>query len=206
MPAAKEEFMRKLWIPLTLLGLAVCFSPKTAADAEGHVNFFLGQKSLDSDDWDPVDKQPEFGAVMSFGGADWPVLIAADVLTSADEEDIFDSFFGSATLKAATFEAAFGARKIWDVGNTHPYVGGGIALVGAGVEYDTGVFDVDADDSAIGPWIGGGVFWRLGSRFNLGFDARWSDAEVDLDFGLDVVAQDVSAGGFHGGVTVGFGW
>ena len=198
--------MRKLWVPLVPVVLALAFSSPAAADAEGHVNFFLGQKSLDSDDWDPVDKQPEFGAVMSFGGAAWPVLIAADVLTSGDEEDVSDSLFGTSTLKAGTLEVAFGARKIWDVGNTHPYVGGGIALIGAAAEYDTGVFDVDADDSAIGPWVGGGVFWRLGSRFNLGFDARWSDAEVDLDFGLAIVAQDVKAGGFHGGVTVGFGW
>ena len=67
--------MRKLWIPVALVVIGLLFCPTAAADVEGHVNFFLGQKSLDSDDWDPVDKQPEFGAVMSFGGSEWPVFI-----------------------------------------------------------------------------------------------------------------------------------
>ena len=198
--------MRKVGIPLALLVVVFLFCPSASADAEGHVNFFLGQKSLDSDDWDPVDKQGEFGAVMSFGKADWPLLIAVDVLTSGEEEHVNDPVFGSSTLKAGTFEAAFGARKIWNMGSTHPYAGGGVALVGAGAEYDTGTFDVDADGTAVGLWLGGGVFWRLGSRFNLGFDARWSRADVDLDFGLDIASRGVQAGGFHGGVTLGFGW
>ena len=199
--------MRKVWIPLALLVLALSFSPKAAADADGNVNFFLGQKSLDSDDWDPVDQQPEFGAVMSFGAKDWPVFIAADILTSGEEKDVVNDLLpGPSKLKAATFEAAFGARKIWSAGNAHPYVGGGIALIGAAAELDAGIVDVDADDSAIGPWAGGGVFWRLGSRFNLGFDLRYSSAKVDLEFAPGVVASDVKAGGFHGGVTVGFGW
>jgi len=198
--------MRRLWVPLALLALCVFFCPTAAADAEGHVNFFLGQKSLDSDDWDPVDKQGEFGAVMSFGMADWPVLIAVDVLTSGDEEDVFNGPFGPAKLKAGTFEGAFGVRKIWDSGSVHPYAGGGIALIGAGAEYEAGILDVDADDAAVGIWLGGGVFWRLGSRFNLGFDVRYSGADVDLDFGAGITQNDVKAGGFHGGITVGFGW
>ena len=47
---------------------------------------------------------------------------------------------------------------------------------------------------------------RLGNRFNIGFDLRWSDAEVDLDFGPGFVLQDVAVGGLHGGLTLGFGW
>jgi hypothetical protein len=143
---------------------------------------------------------------MSFGGADWPVLIAVDVLTSGEEEDVFNGPFGASKLTAGTFEGAFGVRKIWQSWNVHPYAGGGIALVGAGAEYEAGIFDIDADDAAIGPWLGGGVFWRLGSRFNLGFDVRYSSADVDLDFGAGVIQHNVRAGGFHGGITVGFGW
>jgi len=197
--------MRTLWMPLALLASVVVAGP-AMADAEGHVNFFLGEKAMNSDDWDPVDKQGEFGAVMSFGGSDWPVLIAADVLTSGQEEDVTTGPFGASKLKAGTFEAAFGARKIWKFGNVHPYASGGIALIGAGAKYESGIFSVDADDAAIGPWVSGGVFWRLGSRFNLGFDVRYSSAEVDLDFGAGIVQHNVKAGGLHGGITVGFGW
>ena len=198
--------MRKLWIPLAVVVLALSFAPAVAGDPDGHVNFVLGQKALDSDDWDPVDKQPEFGAIMSFGSSDWPVFIAVDVMTSAKEEDVDDPFFGNATLTAATIEGSFGVRKIWNLNNTHPYIGGGVALISAGAEFEEFGITVDADDTAIGPWISGGVFWRLGKRFNLGFDVRYSSAEVDLDFGGGVVAEDVKAGGFHGGITLGFGW
>lgn len=198
--------MRKLLFPLALVVLALSAAPSVAGEADGHVNFFIGQKSLDSDDWEPADKQPEFGAIMSFGNTDWPIHIAVDVMTSAKEEDVDDPFFGSATLTAATIEGSFGARKIWNAGNVRPYVGGGIALISAGVEFEELGITVDASDTAVGPWISGGVFWRLGSRFNLGFDVRWSSAEVDLDFGDGFVAEDVKAGGLHGGITLGFGW
>jgi hypothetical protein len=197
--------MRKLWIVLALLVVVLPFTPAVAGDPDGHVNFFLGQKALDSD-WDPVDQQPEFGAIMSFGKSDWPVFIAVDVMTSAEEKEFFDDTFGQATFTGGTYELAFGARKIWKMGSTHPYVGGGIAVIGATAEVDLGFVDVDADDSAIGPWVSGGVFWRLGNRFNLGFDLRYSSAEVDLDFGSGIVSQDVSAGGLHYGLLVGFGW
>src|SRR5262249_4749216 len=87
MMGGEEDPMRTFCIPLALLAGVVVAGP-AMADAEGHVNFFLGEKAMNSDDWDPVDKQGEFGAVMSFGGSDWPVLIAADVLTSGQEEDV----------------------------------------------------------------------------------------------------------------------
>src|SRR5262245_4004946 len=150
--------MRTLWIPLALLPLALLFAPTAAADAEGHVNFFLGQKSLDSDDWGPVDQQGELGAVMAFGAADWPILIAADVLNSGQQKDVSSGPFGPSRLKVGMFEAAVGARKIWKVGKARPYVGGGIAVIGDSVEYDMRFFDVDADDTAVGPSGDGGVF------------------------------------------------
>ena len=81
------------------------------ADGTGQVNFFVGQKSLDDDDWMPVEDQPEFGAVMSFGQVDWPVHIAVDVLGSATEEDIF--LGGNVTVTGMTFEIDAGVRKIW---------------------------------------------------------------------------------------------
>jgi hypothetical protein len=199
--------MRKLGF-LLAVALLVLSTPALAADPDGHVNFFIGQKALDSD-WDPVDQQPEFGVIMSFGKSDWPVFIAVDVMTSAKEEDVPSQFCCTATYTAATIEGSFGARKIWNVKNTRPYIGGGIALISAGAEYEFAGFIVDADGTAIGPWVSGGVFWRLGKRFNLGFDVRWSYAEVELEFddgAIFVPDRKVKAGGLHGGITLGFGW
>jgi hypothetical protein len=54
--------------------------------------------------------------------------------------------------------------------------------------------------SALGLWIGGGIYWRLGSRFNIGLAARYSSASVEL-FGVDV-----EAGGPMYGMLLGWGW
>jgi len=190
---------------VVLVTSAFALSPAWA-DSDGHVNFFIGQKSLDSDDWDPVDDQLEFGAVMSFGQDDWPVHIAVDVLASAAEETVFDPFLGDVTVTGSTFEIAGGVRKIWGKGMFRPYLGAGVAVIGAGAELDDGFVSVDANEVGFGFWAGGGLFWRLGKHFNIGLDARYSSAEVDLDFGSGIVSQDVSAGGLHYGLLVGFGW
>jgi hypothetical protein len=189
-------------------------SPSTvAADPDGHVNFFVGQKALDSDDWNPADKQPELGVVMTFGRSDWPVEIALDVLRSTKEDDYVDWGLwnlGTAKFTGATLEIAPGIRKVWNLGRTRPYVGGGMALIKASVEYEYPTVTYDAEETTLGPWLGGGVFWRLGSRFNLGFDVRWSSGDVNLEVNDDNLfvlnAYNVKAGGLHTGVTVGIGW
>lgn len=190
---------------VVLVAAAFAFSPAWA-DADGHVNFFIGQKSLDSDDWEPIEDQIEFGAVMSFGQEGWPVHIAVDVLFSADEETVFDPLFGNVTLTGSTFEIDAGVRKIWKKGRVLPYLGAGVGIIGAALEVDDGFVSVDGNDAAVGFWAGAGVFWRLGNHFNVGLDARYSSADVDLDFGSGVVARDVSAGGLQYGVLLGFGW
>jgi len=44
------------------------------------------------------------------------------------------------------------------------------------------------------------LFWRLGKRFNIGLDVRYSKAEITL-FNVDV-----DAGGTHAGLLLGWGW
>ncbi len=189
----------------TLAAAALAFSP-ALADADGHVNFLLGQKSLNSGDWKPLESQIEFGAVMSFGQDDWPVHIAVDVLTSVGEETVYDPSVGDITLTASTFELDAGVRKIWKAGKVRPYLGGGVGIIGAALKVDSGFVSVDAADAGFGLWADTGVFFRLGSHFNIGLDLRYSSADVDLDFGYGAVAQDVNAGGFSYGLLLGFGW
>ena len=207
--------MRSLAFLLPLLALVAPSPSLVAADADGHVSLFVGQKWLDSNDWHTADKQSELGVTMSFGRSDWPVSLAFDVFSSAREEDYVDPVLwnlGTARFRGATTEIAPGIRRIWNLGRTRPYVGGGMALVKASVEYDYPAVTYDAEDTTLGPWLGGGVFWRLGRWFNLGFDVRWSSADVDLEvdedplFGLNTYAYNVKAGGLHGGITLGFGW
>ena len=171
-------------------------SPAVWAKAEGHVNFFLGVKTLDEDDWQPIEDQGALGAEISIGQDTWPIFIAIDPFFSGgtEEEAGFD-------LTGATSELAIGVRKIWNVDNVHPYVGGGPSLLSGSFEVETPFgADFDDDDTTLGWWLGGGVFWRLGSRFNIGVAARFSRGEVTL---FDV---DVQAGGLQGGLLLGWGW
>lgn len=167
-----------------------------ANDYTGNVNFFLGQKSLDSDDWAPLDDQGEFGVLVDFKQRSWPVSVAIDILVSADEETVLGS-----PVDGITSEINGGVRKIWEVtgSSVRPYIGGGLALIAADLERRN-FTTVSDDDNSLGIWLNAGVYWTLGQSFNLGLDLRYSKAEVTL-FGVDV-----EAGGTHAGLILGYHW
>jgi len=158
------------------------------AEMDYDVNFLLGGKTLDEDDWAPLEQQSEFGVSATFGHDDWPVRIALDLLASADDNALFE---------VTTSELDIGVRKVWHRSNATPFVGGGLALVGGEIE-DRFVGN-SIDDEGTGAWIDGGAFWRLGRRFNLGVEARLSRGEVTLG------GADIEAGGSHLALILGFG-
>lgn len=67
------------------VALMLCFASANANAWTGNVNAFLGQKTLEENDWAPLDKQGEFGVLVDFRQPDWPVSIALDFLGSYDE-------------------------------------------------------------------------------------------------------------------------
>jgi len=187
------------------------------ASAVTDINIFLGQKNLDSADWGAgsdmgagvsLDKQGEFGVLMNFAGYNWPVSIAVDLLGSSEEVDYYDTYYSSyGRVTASTSELDLGVRKVFGIYGTalHPYVGGGLALITGSIEdnvYYVGTYS-DSDTGA-GVWLNGGIFWSIG-HFNLGLDARYSNADVTLIsyYGNPV---SVNAGGTHGGVIFGYSW
>ena len=190
---------------LLLLFTIIAFSLtcSTSALATGNVNGFLGVKQLEEDDWWPVEDQGEFGVMFDFAPSkDFPVNFAIDFLFSAAEETVYDPFFGSfVEVTGYTSELAFGVRKylVHPGLKMHPYIGGGLALISAEFETDDGFTIVSDDDTATGYWIDAGIVWTI-NHFNVGFDVRYSDAEVTL-YGIDA-----EAGGFHSGVVVGYHW
>jgi len=161
----------------------------SVAEMEYDVNFILGVKMLEEDDWAPVEDQSEFAVSSTFGGVDWPVHIALDLVASADDNEDFGF-----KIEGSTLELDVGARKIWGK-KTRPFIGGGLALINGEFE----AFTLSDDDDALGAWLDAGVFWRLGRRFNIGIEARISWAEITL-FGMDG-----EAGGEHIGLILGFG-
>jgi hypothetical protein len=174
-----------------LFSVAGLLGPSIArADSKGSVNFILGGKSLDSD-WEPNEDQGEFGAEVTWGPADWPIAFATDILASSAGADLL-----GIEINDQSSELAFGVRKIWEAGRARPYLGGGVAKLDAQRERG----NVTEDDTTLGGWIGGGIFWRLGSRFNIGIAARVSRGQVTIG------GEDKEAGGSHAGLILGWGW
>jgi opacity protein-like surface antigen len=166
----------------------------------GNVNFFLGGKVLDEDDWAPLDEQPEFGILIDFKQHHWPVSIAIDLLHSRDDHGQFvgNNFLN---VEGNTTELNLGVRKIWDhFPRVRPYIGGGLAIINAEVEASVSGAKVSVDDTGAGFWINGGVYWTLGKSFNIGIDLRYSKAEVTF-FNVDI-----EAGGVHTGLLLGIHW
>jgi len=181
--------MRKtLLIVCVSMFLGAFLSPSSLAQYQ--VNFLLGDKMLDKGDWEPVEDQAEFGVAATIGSEDRPVQFALDLLGSWDEANYF-----GVDVEGSTSELAVGVRKIWGKRKAKPFFGGGLAFVNGEFK----AFDLSDDDTALGLWVNGGVFWRLGRRFNIGLDVRVSRAEVEV-FGVDI-----EAGGEHVALILGFG-
>lgn len=167
-----------------------------AQEWTGNINFTLGAKALDDDDWEPVEDQGEFGINVDFRQKDWPVNIAV-ALNGAGSEDTIEGV----DVESVTSELRFGVKKIWEPNETmRPFLGGGFALATGDLQLEYLGDKISDDDSGLGVWLEGGVYWTVGGAFNLGFDIGYSTAEVTL-FGVDV-----DAGGGHAGLLMGYHW
>lgn len=184
-----------------LFACTLLFVP-AAARADGNINFVYGQRSLDHDFWDPTDEQTVVGGTLEFGGKNWPVHIAAGYSKSSDKGTL-NTFpiLGSVDLDAEVSEWSLGVHKVWKAGMVRPYVGGGISFVSTDAKVSSALGNTSDDDDTTGVYVQGGVFWRLGEWFNLGFDARLLE-------GTDVTLFDMDgdADYWQVGALVGFGW
>ena len=163
----------------------------------GSANFILGGKFLDGDDWEPIDDQFEVGVDIAFGGSDWPIWINVAGLVSGGEGDLPIE----QVMEGSTSELALGINKTWTRRRFQPYAQGGIAFVTTDVDIREEGSPTQSDhDAAVGLYLGGGGHWRLGSHFQLGGTARLTLAEGD------VFGNEFQGGGFHLGLTLGWGW
>ncbi len=183
---------------LTSLSLAHADDATGSNNFTGNVSGYIGQKSLDDKDWGELDSQGTLGMMLDFKKQSWPVSIALDVFVSgAEDKD------GSITTDGGTLETDIGVRKIFELSGSsiQPYIGGGIAIIGATVKSSSGgsITSKD-DDTATGAWIGGGMYYAATQSLIIGLDLRYSEAEVTL------FDEDREAGGFRTGVTVGYHW
>lgn len=190
----KSSNLKKATISTLFL---LTLSAAHAGDWTGNVSGYLGHKSLDDKDWPQLDSQFAVGVLFDIKHNSWPVSIAADIIGSGDVHEN-----GSQKDEGYTVETHLGIRKIFEFPSysIKPYLGGGIAFVNAELKDKDGATTLSEDDSAVGAWVGGGMYVGLSSHFNLGLDVRYSKAEVTL-FNVDR-----EAGGLHAGITAGYHW
>lgn len=186
--------MRKSLLLAACLVLALGGTPALAA---GNVNFSLGNRSFNDNEFEPVDEQTFMGVFADFGMETWPVDLSAGLYRSTEQDSVsgFD-------VEATITELSFGAMKTWTfLGNMHPFAGAGLSLVKVEAEADTPLGHVSEDDTGTAVYAEGGVYWRMGSRFNLGTHARFNRGSTH---GLD--QSDVDSDYFQIGIIAGFGW
>ncbi len=179
------------------LCLAVALISTPALAAEGNVNFSLGQRSLDSNDFEPVDQQTFLGVNVDWD-MDWPVNLAGGLYFSSEEDSI-----GTTDVTASIIEATFGVMKTWKTnGIMHPFIGGGLGFVQVEAEIDDPlVGGFKEDDTAPALYTEGGVYWRLGSAFNLGVSGRFMTAP-----GIEIAGEKFDTTYFQVGLMAGFGF
>jgi opacity protein-like surface antigen len=218
---------------------ALLSSGSALAEMKGEVNLFLGMKDVKDSDFEnvpvfkdqtlDVSSMTEYGVGASFGGVDWPVMIAVDVLMGSDDDSATGDYGYDYRYKIEldTTEVHLGVRKFWtNHEKFHPYVGGGLAWIDAEAKLSLYgeeiiftrqptelLFEECYDDSGTGFWLGGGVMWRFTPRLSLGLDLRYSDASVDFEVQDDIddrqvetVAESFDVGGMHYGLQFGFRW
>lgn len=183
--------MVKIAAFIALMTLASCAAVPTSTSPtqtsnelhDNRVSLYLGQRSLDEDDYAPVDKQATLGVEYARETAGSVIGWEVGLMASGDEDDV-----GGFNVKGSTGELYGGIHKSFGTGTVRPYVGAGLAYIGSKVEV-SGVGD-DDDSSAAG-YAHAGVTFDLGPSFFLGLDARLlfgSDLEIagvntDADYG-----------------------
>ncbi len=235
MSRVPSSVVRAVLISLVLAGaLGAGAGAAFAGTDVGSINFIIGRKNITGDtlfvgppSGVVADGQPALGVELTWGRQGWPALIALDVLHSYDDGVTrVPAFFTTPAydqrLRASTFEIGLGVRRAWTVLGLSPYLGAGGSLVrgNAVVEISDpnagqfGALTASARGraSAFGYWAGGGIYRRLGPRFQLGLAGRYSKATLPASrlivesgsLPTSASIREIDAGGLHINLVVGW--
>jgi len=144
----------------------------SAQARESRIALILGGRSLDEDDYAPVEDQGVLGFEFAYEGVGSACGFEAGMQVSADEDD-----FGGADIEAITREIYGGIHKSLGTSNVRPYVGAGLTLVGVEIE----VGGLSDDDASAALYAHGGLAIDVSESFFVGFDLRvlfGSDLEI----------------------------
>jgi len=194
-----------LCLVLSIPSRALCETDKETKSWSGNVNLFLGEKFLDKDDWEPMEKRFEAGLLMDVKHRGVPFSIALDVLYAQDKADISSIDLGigpfCTDVESRIMEFDVGVRKIWECPyNIRPFVGIGLANIIGEIRAESFGSSVSDKDLGYGMWADIGAYVTLTERFNIGVEARWSNVQINL------YGAEARVGGWHVGVLTGMHW
>jgi opacity protein-like surface antigen len=193
--------VKKLTILTVLLSLNA--SVVSASEYSANVNLSLGNNKMSSADWGEGNSQGSVGLITDFKMDSWPVSIAVDGFVSGSGDFTADNDKDKkGKLKVSSAELHLGVRKIWDFSNTKfsPYVGGGLSFATGSLDRKVNGEKENDSDSAVGTWLGTGVYWRPVDNFNVGADLRYSKVDLKLH------GDNIKAGGLRTGIFIGYNW
>lgn len=157
----------------------------------------LGQRSLEEDDFAPVEDQPMLGFEFSDGGTDDGLVgFEIGVTGSSESDDVFLGGPGTEEVEGSVGELYAGVRKEFLGSAVNPFLGIGLSASRAEVE----VGGNSEDDTAYGIYVHGGVVFPLSDAFALVADARarfgedYRIANVDGEGDFFAIALGISFG------------
>ena len=171
-------------------GLALILAASGVAYGDGNVVGAIGVRSLTGDLWSDLDNdnQLAIGVSADFGLGEIPLYISTGLQVS-----VGDGGEGDSTASVA--DLSVGLKLMPTEGAMRPYVGAGVASVGASIDTD---FFGDDDDQSFGFYVGGGALFRIGSHFTMGVDLRYvGGTDIEL-FGVEGDADSVTATALFG--------
>ncbi len=188
----------KRFVLISAVIVACCHMPGLAlAQWTGNANVLFGTRTLDDDDWKPLEEQTEFGVILDFRQTNWPVSLTVECSTANSDKSRFGIL-----LENRTLEFDIGVKKIFENSSQfNPFIAGGLAMVNVRPSGDFwGLFDIEDDKTDFGGWISGGAFLTLSNHFNIGLQAKYTMVNTNW------YGRDRELGGPHIGGFAGYHW
>ncbi len=167
-------------------------APPLGIPSRTHVAYATGYRAMSSG-WSGADDQWVFmGLDADWRPEGWPLWLVLEMqFAYADDEPDSATVFAD---YSNTYEFGVGLRKYFAAGQVEPFVGAGIALLGASVSesLDYGWSDTLDDDLVFGGYAEAGAYVPLSPMFALGLLVRYSQGE-DYDlFDTDMSSASTS--------------
>ncbi len=166
-------------------------------DIKGRLNFYLGGRDLDDDNFRGAEEPISFAIEYSQAVQPGQIGFEAGFGFSYDEQD--DVFFpagssfptGIFDVERDTAEFYGGLRAEFELERLSPYLGAGLVVLNMSERREQGFLDSDDDDTDVGGYFHCGARYDVNDQFFLGLDFRrvfGTEAELygatyDTDYG-----------------------